>query len=179
MHTARLKNIFLLFFILSIRSVSAQTDSAMQHTMQEQANNMVYAFVNGDYNRLLDFTYPELISIAGGRDILKDLIASTISDILAQGFTIDSARVGTPGKIYIAGNEIHSTIDQFIYLGFPGGHMTSESALLAVSQDGGKKWYFLDFGQLTPELKASFFPDFNNDLVIPEAKQPVIVYDEE
>ncbi len=138
---------------------------------------MVTAFMNEQYDLLLDYTYPKIFEIAGGRDVMKELIVQMLGELKTQGVIIDSAKVGEPGEIYTAGNELHAVISQYIYMTIPGGKLSSESSLLAISTDKGSRWYYIDIKQLTPELKAEFFPDFNEALIVPEPKDPVIVYD--
>ena len=170
--------IIVFFFFIIGHSAYSQIDPELKGNVRSQAEMMVNAFVNENYALLLDYTYPKILTIAGGRDVLMDMVVQMMSDLKASGVTVDSAKVGEPGEIYKAGTELHALITQYIYMKIPGGRMVSESALLAVSADNGSRWYFLDIKQLTPELKQEFFPDFNKDLIIPEPKAPVITYDD-
>lgn len=171
-----MKRIILSISVLLVPIVSfCQTEK--QLTIKTQAELMVNAFIKEDYDVLLDYTYPKIFEIAGGREIMKELVVQMLGEMKAQGMTVDSAKVGEPGEIYTAGNELHAVIPQFIYMSLPDGKLSSESSLLAISMDNGANWYFLDVKQLTPELKALFFPDFNNALIVPEPKEPVIVFD--
>lgn len=160
----------------SLASFAQEDDqlSDNQSNAYAQAQIMVGAFEAGDYNRLLDYTYPAILVMGGGRDMLLSIISQMMSDMKAQGVVVDSARVGLPSQVYPAGDELHALIPQYVWMSTSDTYIYSESTLLAVSDDNGSRWYFLDTRQLTPELKDSFFPDYNSFLVIPPVKEVVV-----
>lgn len=149
--------------------------SDTQGNILSQGQVMVAAFESGDYDRLLDYTYPAIIAMGGGRDMLLSIISQMMADMKSQGVVVDSARIGMPSQVFPAGDQLHALIPQYIYMSTPDSYITSESTLLAVSDDHGSRWYFLDTKQLTPELKEAFFPDFSSFLVIPPVKDAVVV----
>ncbi|MFI5171352.1 MAG: hypothetical protein ACHQFW_03125 [Chitinophagales bacterium] len=169
----------LIIVLTSISSFSVYSQTELQGHIKSQAEIMVNAFMHEQYDLLLDYTYPKIFAVTGGREVMRSLIEEMMTDLKTQGITVDSAKVGEAGPIYTAGSELHAIINQYVYMKIPDGKMISESSLLAISMDKGSKWYYIDIAQLTPELKKEFFPEFNNDLVVPEPKQPVIIYDSE
>ena len=169
---------YLILILLCVQfAAKAQNQVLLQTEITIQAREMVTAFESADYEALLDYTYPKIFEISGGRNVMLQMIQEIMQAMDNSGYRIDSARVGMPGQVYQAGAELHAIISQYVYMSIPGGTMVNESCLLAVSQDGGNKWYFLDTQQLDAKLKPYFFPQFNNELVIPEPKDPVLNYD--
>ncbi len=158
--------------------VLLSNSQTVSDNIKSQAEKMVTAFKDENYNSLLDYTYPKILEIAGGKVVLESMVKQMMDGMKADGVFVDSAKVGEPGAIFQAGSELHSTITQTVYMKYTGGKMISESTLLAVSMDEGINWYFLDIKQLTPEMKTQFFPDFNPDLIIPEPKPIITTYDE-
>ena len=172
------KGLYVLLLFLSFGvHTRAQTDalSDMEGLIQSQAAVMTSAFEERRFDLLLDYTYPMIITVAGGRDVLLQALTGMMLSMDSAGVRIDSVRVGTPGKIYATGNEWHAIIPQYVYMTEPGDLRTkTTSYLLAITNNQGGRWYYMDTRQLTPELKAAFFPQFNNDLIIPEAE--VVTY---
>lgn len=169
------KKLILIPFLFYFLFANTQTVS---ENIKSQAEKMVTAFKDENYNSLLDYTYPKILEIAGGKVVLESMVKQMMDDMKADGVFVDSAKVGEPGAIFQAGSELHSTITQTVYMKYTGGRMISESTLLAVSMDAGLNWYFLDIKQLTPAMKTQFFPEFNSDLVIPEPKPLTTINDE-
>ncbi len=163
-------------FICLIGVFSFSNAQSISENIKLQAETMATAFEDKDYSLLLDYTYPKILEIGGGKDMMLQLVKEAIDQINADGYFIDSVTVGQPGDIFEAGNELHALIVQKVYTHYKAGKIISESSLLAVSKNKGLNWYFLDVKQLTPELTKSIFPDFNNNLIIPEAKAPVFIY---
>ena len=53
--------------------------------------------------------------------------------------------------------------------------MHAESFLFGVSDDGGKKWTFIDTAKLTPENVHQIVPIYDARLKLPKKKEPVLV----
>lgn len=172
-----MKIIFSVLLIGITIPVFSQSQVVMQQTIKEQATSMLEAFESHNYDKLLDFTYPKIFELSGGKPTMLEIIQQSMQELELAGYIVDSANIGEPGPIYNAGTELHAIISQFVYMTIPGGSMMNESPLLAVSDNNGVSWYFLDTKQLDGKLKAYFFPNFNEDLKIPEPKP--VIYDYE
>ncbi len=136
---------------------------------------MAEATISGNYQALAKFTYPKIVEIMGGQEQMAEIIEKEIQQLENQGITLVSVKLGTPEKVYKAANELHCLVPQTIVLKLNAGNMAQESFLLAVSQDAGKNWYFVDTAQLTNDSARQLFPAFNQDLKIPAPKEPVFV----
>ena len=148
----------------------------LQAVIEQQAMEMISSMQTGDIDPLLDHTLPELLDMGGGRATMKTLITDMLASTKEQGFTIDTIYVGKAGEVYEAGEDLHALIAQHMILGFEGGYVESESTLLAISKDKGKFWYFIDVKQLTDELRDALLPVMNENMVIPEPKEPQQVF---
>ncbi|MFN3940985.1 MAG: hypothetical protein ACK4IY_10380, partial [Chitinophagales bacterium] len=103
-----MKNILLLIaYTLLTTTLSAQEHSK---EILRDANAMVKAFAAGDYNKLLDYTYPGIFEVYGDRETFKELIIMTMDGFKEQGMRLDSISVQNPGAEFIAGTQLHSTI---------------------------------------------------------------------
>ena len=175
------RNIVRIIFSFLLVGISlpifSQSQVVMQQTIKDQATTMLEAFEDHNYNKLLDYTYPKIFELSGGKATMLEIIQESMQELELAGYIVDSANIGEPGPIYNAGVELHAIISQFVYMTIPGGSMMNESPLLAVSDNNGVSWYFLDTKQLNSNLKAYFFPNFNEDLKIPEPKP--VIYDYE
>jgi hypothetical protein len=168
------KNYKLLFLILLLPlQLLAQDTTAFK----KQAARFAAATFNGDHKTVIDLTYPALIELSGGREMMQKLITDKIESIRKRGITKFDGSVGSPGKFYKAGNQIHCLIPEYIIFKMPKGHYTGQSYLLGVSDDKGKHWKFLDVGNMPPTILHKLLPNFNNSLVIPESGKPVYFAD--
>ncbi|MBD1394443.1 hypothetical protein [Mucilaginibacter glaciei] len=140
---------------------------------KKQAMRYAVATFDGDHKTVIELTYPVLIDLSGGPELMQKLITDKIETLRKRGVTRFDGTVGSPGKFYKAGSQIHCLIPEYIIFKMPKGHYAGQSYLLGVSDDKGKKWKFLDVGSMPPNILHKLLPDFNNELVIPESPKPV------
>ncbi len=110
--------------------------------------------------------------MGGGKEKMLQMMTTGINQMKAQGFVFEKVTIGTAGKFYKAGNEIHCIIPESLVMKTPQGRFATTSSLLCVSGDGGKNWSFLDLNRGTINSVKTLFPNFNSNLVIPTPQVP-------
>jgi hypothetical protein len=151
---------------------------AQQQTQIKQAaQTCADAFTSGNYAKFADYTYPELLAKAGGKDSIIAAVKRTLTRLSGQGVTVESAVIGDPGLEYPGGTKLFCLVPQTITLKVNGGHLVSDSYLLAISTNKGQWWYFMDIAGATKASLKQLFPDFNNIMAIPAPVQPVFTKD--
>ena len=165
-----MKKLYGILLILFLPAALLAQDTTI---LKKQANIAAQAAVTGDYKTLVEYMYPKMVDMGGGTDKMVSLTDSTMKALKTQGVNFESATIGSPGKFYKAGAEIHCIIPEFITLKIPDGHLLVQSNLLAITGDGGKTYKFLDMNKDTVALIKTMFPNFNPDLKIPEPIAPV------
>ncbi len=142
------------------------------------AEKMNAAFLNGDIETLLNYTYPKVFEVVGDRNYMAEQMSDYLMQMQLGGYTIDTATMSSPGPVYVSGPELHCIVNQNIYSTFPGGTLKNDAPLLAVSMDTGLHWYFVDMRNIPANLINILFPDFNPNLKIPITPPPVIIYND-
>jgi hypothetical protein len=77
----------------------------------------------------------------GGREMAISLTSQSMRQVEEQGIKIQHMSIGKPGKLYLAGNELHCLIPQKIVMVTDQGKLIQSSNLLAISQNEGKSWF--------------------------------------
>lgn len=144
--------------------------------LKENATAMATSFLEGDYKTFVKYTYPKVVQLMGGEEKMILAVKNGIDQMGKEGFSIKAVNVGLTSQAVYAGKELHTLVFQSIIMSAPGGTLTANSYLIAVSRDGGKNWYFVDTAPLHDKntLKA-IFPQYNNQLKIPEKQSPIFV----
>lgn len=159
---------FILLLILPFVA-SAQNSDAVK----KDAQAVSAALLKGDYETVVAHTYPKAIEIAGGKTKMLQMLTTGLAQMKQQGFAFESITMGAPGKFYKAGSEIHCLVPESIVMKTQQGRFRGESNLLAVSQNQGKTWTFLDLNAGSIKAIDQIFPKFNHSLVIPQPQKPV------
>jgi hypothetical protein len=163
-------------------TVCAQLASADPQTQRIRtiATENSAALTSGNYARLVDLTYPKLVEMIGGRDKMIEVLRSGTEDMKAHGSAILGAEVAEPPEIVTAGDKQFAIVREIVRVQVPEGTLRSNGFLIAVSEDRGKTWTFIDGAGLhkTPgkerETLAQILPGFPSQLSLPAWEPPVL-----
>lgn len=156
-------------FFVSTLAISQNEYSSV---INAQAKEMADATLAKDFSVLANYTYPKILDMMGGKEVMIETVSTIFSQMEAGGLLFNSITMGQPQKTYVAGSEIHCLLTQSISLKNTEGTMESESLLLCISSNEGKNWSFLDIGQMSKQDINTLFPEFNTALIIPTIEAP-------
>lgn len=171
-----LKNFKYLLLFIAIPYTTLAQDTIQ---LKKQANRFANATFNSDHKLVIDLTYPKLVELSGGRDSLQKLIVERIEALKKQGVTTFEGLVGSPGPFFKAGNQIHCLVPEILVLKMYNGRYVTRSYLLAISNDKGKSWTFLDVGKMPADVLHKLLPNYNDELVIPTSGKPMFFPDQQ
>lgn len=140
-------------------------------TIKQQANLMVQAFLKKDFEKFSTYTYPKIIELFGGKEKYIQFLEQLMSGPDAPVFLKFS--IGEPSKIIDTGNELQVIVPQTSEIQLPDGILVSNSSLIALSEDNGKHWYFIDTSVNGLEKIRSQFTNLSKDLVVPPKEEPI------
>lgn len=168
-----MKTKIILFAALLISLCSyAQNEEVLFTTMLEQANSMGKKFIDQDYAGFLKYSHPRTIEVLGGEQTATVKFTQQMKEIGDEGITFISINYGTPSKIIRVANELQSTLPQIIEMHVPGGIVTATTTLLAISQNDGKNWSFLDTANYNHYDMKLLLPNLSDEIIIPERTDP-------
>lgn len=162
--------IFILLFFANYTFSQNQFSEKIKSDCEKMAN----ALLQKNYSTIIDYTYPKLVEMAGGKQALLNATKSAFEK-MDESFIIEKITFGVPQKIYVAGKELHCIVPETLSINTNKGKMQATYSLLAISRDNGNKWYFIETHKFTPKFMKTIFPNFNYNLVIPENTKPIII----
>jgi hypothetical protein len=165
-----MKTIFLLItsVVISYHSFSQNQNSIIK----TQAMEMARSLIKKDYPAFIKYMHPQVIELAGGNDKLIARM-DTMNSVAAQyGAEIKRVVIGNPGAIVKHNNELQVTIPQITEMKTGFGNLVLESTLIAISNNKGKDWYFIDTSVYNVDNVRKALPNLSPSLVIPPAKPP-------
>ncbi len=151
----------------------------LETTIKVQAMDMARAVLAKDVNKLSQYIPPKLIEQAGGKEKMM-MARDTVNKYMKQfGAEIKKVTIGNPGKIISYKNQLQATLPQTTEVKFMSSTIIAETTLIAISEDKGAHWYFVDTSIYRSDKVKSLLPDLSPDLVIPPMKKPQIIANEE
>ena len=142
--------------------------------IKAKAEETTNAFINGDYQKFLDLTYPKLVELMGGRAKMISSVEQQMKEMKAQGVEFTSASFGVPKEIVPAGSQLFAIVPYTLKLKTSGGVLTQQSYLLAISDKDNIKWTFIDVTNLDESKLKMVVPGAIGKITFPKKQPPVI-----
>ncbi|MDD5150985.1 MAG: hypothetical protein PHC28_11015 [Flavobacterium sp.] len=162
-------------YILLILSNYTFSQNQFSSKIKSECEIMISAMKNSNYNKILDYTYPKIVEMGGGREKLSSLMKSTFDKMKSEGFVFENEIIEEPQNIFIAGKELHCIIPKKTIMKTPKGRIQATYYYLGISKNGGGKWYFIETHMLNDENIKLIFPNFNFDLKIPKNSKSTLI----
>jgi hypothetical protein len=138
-----------------------------------QAKELNEAFGKRDFARFVDLIHPKVVEMAGGRERMIADMTKELKQMEAEGVVILSSESGTPAQFVRDAGAIYAVLPTTTKTRTQTGVFQSESNMIAVSNDEGANWKFIDAsGQNNGELNK-LIPGVADKLKLPPDKTPV------
>jgi hypothetical protein len=161
------------FTLSCLIAQNATADPQMERIRQAAQENST-ALTKGNYDRLVDLTFPKVVELIGGRKKMIELLRSGTEDMKAHGSELLGAEVAEPKEVITSGKRRFAIVPVTVRVKVPEGTLRSQGFLLAISMDEGKTWTFIDGAGLTKENLAQLIPDVPSQLALPAKEEPIL-----
>ncbi len=134
--------------------------------LRRDAGRCALAWQRGDCEGIVAYLPPQVVSRSGGRAVvLRDL-----KDQFAQARALGAERLQAlprrPSTLRQMGPWLTSILPVTAILHGAHLELTQQTRVLALSHDGGKRWYFLLLYQVTPADLKAWFPELSGKIVL-------------
>lgn len=157
-----------LFALLS-HFLYAQVDTLIiLKTALVEGERMSAAFHQGDYDTFIEYSYPKLIELSGGKNKLKELL-NTQKDFKEMLLSVE---LTLPEKLIIQDSLYQCAFIQKQTMNFDGQKYYALSTLIGVSSDKGKQWFFISATKPLSKLQT-VFAELSDDLEVMDPTVPI------
>lgn len=160
--------------LLGWASVGSADDAEIKKVAKAKAEECQTAFIKGDFEKFADLSHPLVVSAGGGRKKMIEGMAAEIKKMKADGTEFKAVKVSDPTDPVPAGKVLYICVPFTFELATKDNRVAIKSALLGVSDDGGKTWTFVDTLPGRASIKKSF-PDLPDKLVFPKQEAPMVI----
>jgi hypothetical protein len=168
------KKIIVLVAVI-IPSITFLYSQNMASVIKTQALEMARAIAKKDFEKVATFMHPNLSSEAK-----KQMQAPGMMDSLNKAMAqfkpeVKSIIIGNPGEIVTHKKVMQALLPQEMEIKTTLLSVAFETTLVAISEDGGKKWYFVDANMYKQESVKTKLPELSPQLVLPAMKKPKFI----
>ncbi|HXB38908.1 MAG TPA: hypothetical protein VNZ49_00105 [Bacteroidia bacterium] len=163
-------------FILGQKSTVQVTPSSDMHvTLVNQAYEMMNSYLKTDFKKFVSKVYPGLVSKEGGENNMIFELKISSAGSKDGETSIDTMYAAGVHNIINTGNQMQTTLSRITIVTVPDGKMITVSMLIAISEDNGQNWSFLDAnGRDIKSMKESF-PELSDKLVLLPDGKPIYI----
>lgn len=126
----------------------------------------------GDYDTVISLMYHKALELYGGAAKAKEIVSTGMADMKSRGISFGLIEFGQPQQTIAANGKVFSIVPQTVVLTAPDSKITQKSFLLAISEDSGATWTFLDAAGLNPETISQVVPELPSTIKLPQRVPP-------
>jgi hypothetical protein len=163
-------NSLTIMLLLVCSSISfSQNFTELKEYALRDAKITSQATLKMDFETVLKYTHPGVISLMGGHDKGLEMVKSIFDGMLSQGFVFEKADVLNASDVVFEQNEYRCSIEGFNQFKMSGMRIKSKSYLLGIYNETNKFWYFIEAKQLKNKTMLDMvLPNFKTSLIIPD-----------
>lgn len=164
------QRLIVLLLALAISGYSSAQN--INSVIRGQALEMVRALQKKDFPTFSKYMHPKVLEMAGGTS--KLIRQMDTMNVMAKQFgaEIKKINIGYPGTIVTYKKQLQTVIPEITELTSAFGDVAMETSLIAISDDEGKTWKFIDTSMTNVKELKKAMPDLSPNLVIPAMKPP-------
>lgn len=151
---------------------SADTSKKTSIVLQE-AEKMADLLLKKDYTAFSKYIHPALAKMMGGKGNMVAEMKKALDEMESQGFVLNKIDITELSGPFTIKTEIQYTLKQVLTIKTNNGRLMTEAALIAISPDSGKNWYYMDTNGKDLKEMQKLLPSLSNKLIIPEPQKPV------
>jgi hypothetical protein len=157
----------ILIFPLLLATAQPQDDLKKIQSLGQQC---VMATIEGDFNRLVDLTYPKLVERFGGKEKMVAMMEKGSKEMKLE---LLPTTVNAPTEVLKIGTQKFVILTYQLKLKVPEGILKKNSFLIGVLDRPEDSWTFVDGTNLDPAKAKMIFPDAGDKLPLPSPANPV------
>lgn len=165
-----LMNVFICLLIMFNTSVNGQHSSSIKTAAIDMGN----ALAQKNSKKYIGYMHPVMIELAGGEEQLRMVSDSALKVFEQFGGRVSKITFGNPGEVLNHKKMLQSVIPQTLTLTSFIGDIELSTSLIAISEDSGKNWKFIDTNLFNLKEIKSVMPEISPALVIPKSAPPKV-----
>ncbi|HEY4245705.1 MAG TPA: hypothetical protein VGM64_02550 [Lacunisphaera sp.] len=134
--------------------------------LRRDAGRCALMWQRGDCEGIVAYLPPEVVARAGGRVVVWRDLKDQFAQARALGADRMQALVGRPSVPRQIASWMTAILPVTAILRGAHLEMTQQTRVLALSPDGGKRWYFLLLYQITPADLKAWFPELAGKIAL-------------
>lgn len=164
------KIIYIFAIVLFTASCNQPSKVDQVKNLKIQADSLRQAMVVLNTSIVIKYSYPEYILSLGGREKMVAMLIDGKKAKENHSIFLKSIKLGEPSALKSNNDELQSTISTTTETSTSNGTIIEESSWIAISNDNGLNWRFINTNGLKINQLKEKYKNLNAELILPETK---------
>jgi|GEM_PF-5529449 len=151
-------------FLIRKNNFSEYSKENFESTFKHDINKMGQALIMEDYETFIDINHTTLVQSVGGRDQLIKVLKLSKKQLQETGTSIKRIEFKRMLDVETNGSNIQAVLLGTTYMDKNGEPFKEDQRLLAVSENGGINWTYINLSDKTKAEIREYFPYLNMNL---------------
>jgi len=152
------------YFFIFGEIESKPDEAALKTSISNSVAEMGKAIQTENYDAFVNYNHPIMIQSYGGKERTKDLLSATLQELKKSGYRVKSAALSEVHDIQFKQNNIQAIISQKLTLDSMNLDKVQMQKMIAISENNGASWSFINIDGKSKEEIKSVFPLINPNL---------------
>lgn len=145
-------------------SGSAPTEEKMTAIFKKDVETMGQCLITGDYDCFISYNHPMIVQGYGSKEKMKELIDQFMTGYKDQQGQYKKIEFVNVQQIEETGRNIQAVLNQKVTIDNKGEQNIETQKILAVSEDNGVSWHYINLTGMSKDQIYKFYPYFNDNL---------------
>lgn len=161
--------------LLACTAATAQTRTVADTNALRDADAMQKAFLARDWETFARYVYPSFITSMGGKEMMIETVKDGLENFEKGGVKMVSFTPELPLGIIRHKKELQAVIPVTLVMTIPPSTYRRQTYMLALSNDNGAHWSFINTSGIDREMLKSIVPSLDRKLKIPRDGEMIVV----
>ncbi len=160
-----------LFLASAASQASEEAPAGAVAKIKKEAEACANALLKLDFDKFIPYMPGKLVELMGGKDTIIRSMTEGTKEMKRDGIGFKSVEIGAPGEPERHGDLEVTLVPMKLVMTTPQGDLVTRSHMLAVSENQGADWDFVDCATLTDEHLEVLYPALAGKIAIPKAQR--------
>lgn len=165
---------YILIIAIVLFSTNAVLSQNTASAIKQRAMKMAVALSNFKLDEYVTYLHPSLVNAQGGTDKIKQSQDSINKYQKMFGVKISKILIGEVSKIETFNKQKQATFPMTTTILTPMGEMNTKSTVVAISDDNGKNWFFIDGMFYNSKRINDKLPKLSPNVIIAPTEKPTL-----
>lgn len=146
--------------------VSAPDEQEMQAIFKKDVEAMGQCLIAHDYDCFINYNHPMIVQSYGSKNDMKHLLSEAMSTFKDNGGEYKKVTFKDVAQVETKGKNIQAVVNQEVTFLKDNIESIEHQKVLAVSEDSGHSWYYINLSGMDRSKIEKFYPALNPNIKI-------------